>query len=45
VVIDLTPEEAAAFNALTIPLTEAAVAALQAQGLPAAEVVAAMTAR
>jgi TRAP-type C4-dicarboxylate transport system substrate-binding protein len=45
VVIDLTPEEAAAFNALTVPLTEAAVAALQAQGLPAAEVVALMTGR
>lgn len=45
VVIDLTPEEAAAFNALTVPLTEAAVAALQAQGLPAEAVVAAMTGR
>jgi TRAP-type C4-dicarboxylate transport system substrate-binding protein len=45
IVIDLTPEEAAAFNALTLPVTEAVVAALQAQGLPAAEVVAVMTGR
>jgi TRAP-type transport system periplasmic protein len=43
VVIDLTPEEAAAFNALTVPVTERAVAALDAQGLPASAVYAAMT--
>jgi TRAP-type transport system periplasmic protein len=43
VVIDLTPDEAAAFNALTVPVTERAVAALDAQGLPASAVYAAMT--
>ncbi len=43
VVIDLTPEEAAAFNALTQPITEAALAALEARGLPARAVYAAMT--
>lgn len=42
-VIDLTPEEAAAFNALTEPLTAREVAALDARGLPASAVLAAMT--
>lgn len=41
-VVTLTPEEAAAFNALTLPVTEAAVAALEAQGKPARAALAAM---
>jgi TRAP-type transport system periplasmic protein len=44
-VIDLTPDEAAAFNALTVPVTQRAVAALDAQGLPASAVYAAMIAQ
>jgi TRAP-type transport system periplasmic protein len=41
-VIDLTPEEAAAFNAITEQLTAREVAALDARGLPASAVIAAM---
>ena len=43
VVIDLTPEEAAAFNAITVALTDKVIADLDAQGLPASAVRAAMT--
>ena len=41
-VVTLTAEEAAAFNAHTVPVTEAAVAALEAQGKPARAALAAM---
>lgn len=41
-VIDLTPEEAAAFNAITVGVTDKVVAELDARGLPASAVRAAM---
>lgn len=44
-VIDLTPEESEAFNTLTVALTEKVVADLDAQGLPASAVRAAMVAK
>lgn len=43
VVIDLSADEAAPFNALTQPVTAAAIADLDGQGLPASGVLAAMT--
>ena len=43
VVIDLTAEEAAAFNAVTVALTDKVIADLDGQGLPASAVRAAMT--
>lgn len=45
VVIDLTPEQAAAFDAITVALTDKVVADLDARGLPASAVRAAMTAK
>lgn len=44
-VIDLTDEESAAFNAITVALTETVIADLDARGLPATEVRDAMTAQ
>ncbi len=41
-VIDLTPEESAAFNEITMALTEKVIADLDGQGLPASAVLAAM---
>lgn len=45
VVIDLTPEQAAPFNAITTALTEKVLADLEAKGLPARAVHAAMIAK
>jgi hypothetical protein len=42
-VITLSAEDSEPFNAITIPLRDEVVAELEAQGLPAAAVVAAMT--